>query len=142
MHLLDVRADDMTHDRPDLRGGRSAAEAGIEPHEFRSPAGEYETEYAGQQPKVDHCPARCMLISATHLADGAAGVPIIGHAPDSVPIHVLGVAGMRSEAFGQSFPDIPVRRGSGRWINHYSLASARPESRALVSSHPSRLGSS
>ena len=132
----------MTHDRPDLRGGCSAAEAGIEPHQFRSPAGEYETEYAGKQWKIDYRPARCIFVSATHLADGAAGIPIIGHAPDGVPIQVLGVAGVRSEAFGQTFPGIPVRRGSDRWINHYSLASARPESRALVSSHPSRLGSS
>jgi L-lactate permease len=58
---------------------------------------------------VDHCSARCLLIFATHLAYGAAGVPIIGHTPDGVPIQVLGVAGMRSEALGQSFPGIPAR---------------------------------
>ena len=62
--------------------------------------------------------------------------------PSGVAVQVLSIGGMRAEAIRQGFPGIPVTRNSRRWNVYQSLASARPDSRLLVSSQPSRPGSS
>ena len=100
-HLFDLRTDHITHYRPGLRRRRNAAQARIEPDQLRSPAGQYEPKHAGEQPKVDRCPAWCIFISPTDHPDGAASLPILGHAPHGVPVKVFGICGVCPEAIGQ-----------------------------------------
>src|SRR5829696_10341121 len=115
MQLIDMGGDHIAHHRPGLRRWRSAAQTWVEPDKFRSPAGQNEPKYAGKQPKLDHSPARGILVSATHRADWPASLPIFSHAPNRVPIQMLRVAGMCSETVGQRLPDIPMRRRFRWW---------------------------
>ena len=69
------------------------------------------------------------------------GRPILRHTAHGVPIKVVGVARMCAEAIGEGLTSVPV--GCVSWPDvHQSAASERPASKALVSSHPSRPGSS
>jgi hypothetical protein len=70
--------------------------------------------------------------SPVHLGDRNA---------HGVPIKVFAVARMCAEAISEGLTSVPV--GCVSWPDvHQSAASDRPASKALVSSHPSRPGSS
>jgi hypothetical protein len=85
--------------------------------QFGSPASQHKAKQASHQSKLNQCSARCIFVSTTHLANGAASLPILGHAPDRLPVEVRGISDMCSKAIGQGFPGIPVSGGYRRWVS-------------------------